>query len=491
MLGPNAARSLMPPTPTLLRSLGFVATCAIVVSNMIGQGVFLKARVMTCDVGSAGVMLVAWVVAGGLALCGALTLAELTAAIPESGGIYAFLRRAYGRAFAFAYGWMALFIGGPSATAALAVGGAIFFNLASGGVLDAFTLRHLGGTPLSVSGMQLAAIGLIAVMTLVNCAPAVVNGQIATGSAVFKIAMLVGVTVAAAAIGHAGTVPVDQTVGTASCAGVPAASRGGVAGFAAALIGALYAYQGWQSATLVAGEVKNPGRIFPLALGASVTLVIGCYVAGNIAFVHVLGAHAIANLPAGASVGVTVVETLFGPVWRVIAAGLLSASVIATLHVTILSNARIIYALAHDQAGFAFVGGLSARARVPVRALVANGIIAALLVAIGSFDTLSDYLVFNSWVFFIAAAGAVFVLRRREPGLARPYRTPAYPFVPALFIVVAVWLLVQTLVSNPRNSLIGLVIVALSLPAYLLLNRRRAAPAAPLPSGAGGGRGGR
>jgi APA family basic amino acid/polyamine antiporter len=150
----------------------------------------------------------------------------------------------------------------------------------------------------------------------------------------------------------------------------------------------------------------------------------------------------------------------------------LFASVTATLHVTLFTNARVVYALAHDWRGFGALAQVSPRARVPVNALLVNSIFAVVLVVVGSFDALSDYLVFNVWLFFVAAAGAVFVLRRREPGLRRPYRTLGYPFVPAAFIAVAAWLLIQTLVSNPRSSLIGLVIVALSFPVYFFQRGR-------------------
>ena len=466
----------MPAKLTVLRSLGLGATSSIIICNMVGQGVFLKARVMTCNVGSPVLMTTAWVVAGLLALCGALTFAELGAAIPESGGIYAFLRRAYGKPIGFAFGWMLLFVASPASTAALAAGAAIFFNLASGHALDRFTgSANLFGITFTLSGMQSAAIALLVAVTAINCAPALVNGRIATVFAVLKIAMLAAVTLAAFGLGHGALANFAASGAGGACTGVAPTTRFGLPGFAAALIGALYAYNGWHSVTLVAGEVKNPGRAFPAALGASVALVIGCYVAANVAFVYVLGPLAIASLPPGSSVGITVVETLFGPIWRTIAAAFLFASVAATLHVTILTNARVTYALAKDGLGFGILARLSARARVPVNAVLANCALAAVLVVIGSFDTLSDYLIFNIWVFFVATAGAVFVLRRREPALPRPYRTIGYPVVPAIFMAVAGWLLVQTLLSNPRNSFIGLAVVALSFPYYFWQRRRQRA----------------
>jgi APA family basic amino acid/polyamine antiporter len=461
------------PRVTVVRSLGFAATSAIVVCNMVGQGVFLKARVMTCNVGSPGVMIVAWVAAGVLALCGALTLAELGAALPESGGIYAFLRRAYGNAVGFSYGWGTLFVGGPAATASLAAGTAIFFDLASNHLLERSTWSaNVFCAVWTVTGLQLGAMLMIAGVTAVNLAPALVNGRIASAFALLKLGMLVAITFVAFALGHGTFANYAQNVTGAACTGVSAATRAGVAGFAAALVGALYAYQGWQSSSLVAGEVKDPGRVFPRSLTLSVGIVMAAYVVANVSFVYVLGPSEIASLPPGSSVGVSVVEAIFGPVWRAIAAGLLFASVAATLHVSILTTARVPYALASDGLGFGLLARLSSRARVPVNALLVNAVLAIVLVLVGTFDTLSDYLVFNAWVYYAATGAAIFVLRQREPTLERPYRTPGYPVIPAIFVLVAIWLLTQTLISSPRDSLIGLAIIGLSFPYYYWRRRR-------------------
>ncbi len=440
---------------------------------MIGQGVFLKARVMTCNVGSPGVMLGAWLVAGVLALCGALTLAELGAALPESGGMYAFLRRAYGGGVAFAYGWMLLFVGSPASIAALASGGAIFFDLFSGHALRTFDVSFaLAGVPMMIAGTQLAAIVLIAVMTAVNCAPAHFNGRLATASAALKIGMIVALTLAAFALGHGSTGHFSGSGAGGACEGVAAGSRGGVSGFAAALIGALYAYNGWHSLTLVAGEVKQPGRVLPAALIASVALVTVFYLGANAAFVYVLGPLAIANLGSTASVGVSTVEALFGPIWRSLAAVFLFASVAATLHVTIFTNARVTYAFAADVVGAGWLRRISGGGHVPVNAVLLNSLIAVVFVLSGTFDTLSNYLVFNSWLFFVAAGTAMFVLRRREPLLPRPYRSFGYPVIPALYVLAGTWLLIETAIGSPQASAIGLLILGLSVPVYFAQRRR-------------------
>jgi APA family basic amino acid/polyamine antiporter len=462
------------PVPaTTLRTLSFGAAASIAICAMIGQGVFLKARVMTCNVGTPTAMLAAWALAGLLALCGALTLGELGAAIPESGGMYAFFERAYGEAIAFAYGWMVLFIGAPASIAALAVGAALFFNVASERALDHLTSTTVvAGAHLSVTGVQLAALALVAAVTAINCAPVVVNGRLATVLAALKIAMLASVTLAAFTLARGNAAHFASSGAAGSCVGVVASLRGGAAGFAAAVIGALYAYNGFNGLTWVAGEVKNPGRTLPAALVASVSLVGFLYIAANAGFVNVLSPLSIASLAPDRPVGIAVVETLFGSTWRTIAAAFLFASVAATLHVTMLTVARVTFALARGGLGIAALARLTPRGRVPVNAVLTNSVLACVLVVAGSFDALSNYFVFNAWVFYVAAGVAVFVLRRREPGMPRPYRTFGYPAVPVAYVAVGTWLVVQTALSSPGPSLIGLAIVAVSFPAYILRRSR-------------------
>lgn len=227
-------------------------------------------------------------------------------------------------------------------------------------------------------------------------APVVVNGWIATLLAALKIAMLAGVAIAAATLGHGETAHFVQSGATGTCTGVEASLRGGSAGFAAALIGALFAYNGWNALNWVAGEVKDPGRTLPLAVIRSVALVCVLYVIANAAYVFVLGPQAIASLRPDTSVGIVAVEAVFGRTWRSIAAGFSCVSVAATLHVTILSAARVTYAFSLGALGFAPLGRLSSRGRVPVNAVLANSALACVLVLVGTFDTLSNYFIFNA-----------------------------------------------------------------------------------------------
>ncbi len=457
----------------MVRALGFTAAASLAVCNMIGQGVFLKARAMTCNVGSPGLVITAWVVAGLLALCGALTLAELGAMTPESGGPYAFLRRAFGPPLAFAYGWMMFFLGGPLSLAALAAGGAIFLNLLLGGALARFDIpfSFLGAGGV-VTGAQLAALALLAAVALVNLEPVKTNGGIATALTILKILMVAGLSLVAFTLGAGSWSHFAQSGVLGSCIGIVAAERGGAAGFGAAMVGALYAYQGWSSLTYVAGEVKDPGRTLPAALAASVLLVIGLYTLVNVAYFYVLPPAAVASVAPSSSVGIEVFGKIFGPAARGIATVALFISVMATLHVSVLTNSRITYAFARDGVFLPWLARVSAATHVPARAVVASTAVAAVLVMLGSFDVLSDFQVFNNWVFYALVAISVFVLRRKEPRAPRPYHIIGYPVVPALFVVVAVWLLVEAVVGAPARSLLGLGIIALALPVYYFASAR-------------------
>lgn len=457
---------------SVVRSLGLTASASILICNIIGQGIFLKTGVMTCELGGALPVLGVWLGAGLLSLCGALSLGELGAMMPRSGGIYVFLRRAYGPVPAFAFGWMSFWVTGPAATAALAAGAAIFLNLLSHGALAFEKTVTILGVHLTVSGLQCGALTLIALSVVANLFPVGVNGGIATILTVAKLALIAILSVAAFAFAHGSWAHYSSTASGAACAGVSAAVRHGPAAVAAAFIAALYAYQGWTIITSLGGEIKRPARVIPLALWGSVLAVVACYLVLNAGYFFALAPKAIASISPASSVAVALVDRIFGRSGEVIAAGILFVSTIAALHTTILADPRVTYALARDGVLFPALG-VTSRWHVPARAVLANGLIAAVLALLGSFETLTNYFIFNIWLFNVATIGAVFVLRRREPHAERPYRTWGYPVVPALFILVATWILVQTFLSSPLDASIGLGIVGIGIAYYAFRTAHR------------------
>jgi APA family basic amino acid/polyamine antiporter len=236
-------------------------------------------------------------------------------------------------------------------------------------------------------------------------------------------------------------------------------------GFAAALLSALYAYNGWIVITSIAGEIKRPGTTIPLALFGGVTLVVVLYVLANAAFVRVLGFAQILHLGPAASVGITSAERLFGSAWGGISSAILLFSVIATLHVVVLNYSRITYAIAQDGL---FLAPLSVLGNdgVPVRAVVATSAIALGLVLVMGFERLSDWFTFEIWLIFVIAVVGLFALRRSEPQALRPYRVSGYPFVPAAFLIVAGYILVVTAITRPLDAGLALAVTLTGPPVY-------------------------
>lgn len=461
---------------TLIRGLGLLAAISIVIGNVIGTGVFLKARVMTCNLGKPGLVIFVWIFAGILSLAGALTYAELAAMMPRAGGEYNFIKVAYGRVWSFLYGWMQMFISKTGSQAAVAVAFAIFLNDALGGSLKKvlFTTQ-LFGVEFSMSTLQLLAIGVIIIFTLLNCATVSLSGHVATVLTFVKIGLILGVGFGAfiLAQGYFSNFALINVGG--ACYDVDNAAHYGVtgytflAGFGAAMLGALWGYDGWNNLALVAGEIKEPQRNIPLALIGGTTLIILLYVFINVAYFYVLTPTQIADVSLDSSVAREVVVKFLGPAAVGLMAIGLMASSIGTLHTSILTGARVPYAMAHDGMFFKSFGKLSAKTRVPFVAIFVQSIWACLLTLSGSFDTLTNYVIFGSWIFYGLATGSVFVFRKKMPDAERPYKAWGYPVVPVLFLIVTAFLLINTIITSTKQSLIGIGLIALGLPVYFYM----------------------
>ncbi len=452
---------------TLIRGLGLVAAISIVIGNVIGTGVFLKTRVMTCNVGSPSLVITVWIAAGVLSLAGALTYAELASMIPKAGGEYIFLRDAYGPRWGFLYGWMQFFVARAGGLAAMAVAFAIFLNdLAGGSINKVLFSGNFLGTGFSFNTIQAVALGVIAMVTLINCAAVVVSGHVAAMLTAVKIGLVLVVAGGAFMLASGDWSHIAMKDVSNACADVASSARGGIVGFGAAMLGALWAYNGWNDLTLVAGEVRNPQRNIPLALIGGMTIVGALYIIVNLAYFYVLTPSEIASIPLTSSVAAEVTRRFLGPVALSFISAALLASTVGTLHVGVLTGARVPYAMARDGLFFKRLSRLSTRTHVPIGALVLQAIWAGALALSGSFDALSNYSIFGLWIFYGLTTATVFVFRRRAPELARPYRTWGYPVVPALFLIATGCLLVVTIISSPRQTLTGLILIGLGLPVY-------------------------
>ncbi|HVG30836.1 MAG TPA: amino acid permease [Pyrinomonadaceae bacterium] len=458
---------LAPENVTLVRGLGLTAATSVNIANMIGTGVFLKTRVMTCNVGTPGMVITVWIVAGLLALAGALTYAELTTMMPRAGGEYVFMREAYGRRWGFLFGWTQFFIARTGSQAALAVGFAIFLNILTGGALSGayFTLRPFGFA-IPFGHLQLVALATIAVTTLINCGAVSLSGKVSSALTFVKIALVLSVGVGAFLFATGDWGHFAQSDAGGACEGVSAAARGGVAGFGAAMLGALWAYDGWNNVAPLAGEVRDPQRNLPRAFVLGMLVVGALYIFVNLAYYYVLTPTEIAGVSAASSVATEVASRFMGATAITLIAAALMTSSFGALHTSVLASARYPYAMSRDRLFFQSLARLSPKTHVPVRALIAQGLWSGVLALSGSYDTLTDYAIFALWIFYGLTTASVFIFRRKMPDAERPYRTPGYPVIPVIFLIVTAWLLVNTLQTAPKQAFTGLGLIALGLPVY-------------------------
>ncbi len=442
---------------------------AIVIANVIGVGVFLKARVMTTALGDPGWVMAAWVAAGLLSLAGALTYAELSAMMPKAGGEFAFLSKGYGRLWGFLFGWTQMLVAKTGSQAAAAVAFGIFLNDLYGGSLsrNVASLPGLHG-PVEITLIQVVALGLILSVTLMNLASVAASGRLATLLAGIKLLLILFVSIGAFALGDGSWTHFQET--NPSAIVTPQVSF--ASGFAAAMLAALWAYDGWNSATMVAGEVAHPQRNLPRALIGGTLGVMALYLLVNAAYFYVLTPAEVAGIPAHSSVAKEVVTRFMGAGAAALMTLALLASSLGTIHTSVLTGARVPYAMAREGLWARYFGVVSVGSAIPRRALIFQGLWAAGLALSGSFDNLTDYVVFSSWIFYGMAGATVFILRRREPATQRPYRVWGYPWVPAAFLLTIVWLMFQTLKDGATSALVGLGIVASGVPVYWCFFRK-------------------
>jgi APA family basic amino acid/polyamine antiporter len=458
----TSSSSASPEPLTLVRGLGLLAATAIVVGDVIGTGVFLKARVMTCNVGTPGLLIGVWVVGGLLSLAGALTYAELAALMPRAGGEYVFVRDAYGPMWGFLYGWTRFFVASTGGMAGLAAGFAIFLNVVTGGALQARPML-----------LPIVASAAIVLVTAINCAAVQVSGRIASAMAALKVSVVAGVGIGAFLLARGDWAHFALSAAGSACDGVAASARGGVAGFGAAMMGAMWSYNGWNEVTYVAGEVKDPQRNLPRAIIGGLGIIATLYLVVNLAYVYVLTPSEIAGVPGSSAVATEVVTRFLGPRSAGLMAAALAMAVFGSLQVVTLVYARIPYAMACDGLLFSRLARISRHTRVPVTALVVQAVWAIVLVFSGSYDALTDYAIFAVLIFVALSTASVFVFRRRLPDAPRAYRTVGYPFVPVVFLLVAGWLIVNTFIATPGRALAGVGLMLAGLPFYWYWARQR------------------
>ncbi|MBI1901432.1 MAG: amino acid permease [Planctomycetia bacterium] len=524
-----AATGPAPAQPSLLRALGLYAAVAVVVGNVIGSGIFLKPGRIAADGGEVWLILSAWVFGGVLCLLGALCYAELAAMLPRAGGEYVFLREAYGRPLAFLFGWNDFLFGKPASIGALSM--AFVGSLAAAVGVQKLTgaTSAMGAVSVDVL-LAVVAVLLIAAMAVVNVLGVVWGGVVQTVTTVVKAGGVALIALAPFVLllftgqgieweNYASHRTPASATGTQTATSTPAqpsasatnpggannpsgaAQSASPVGFAArfglVLLAVMWAYNGWNGIGPVAEEIRDPGRNIPIALLAGVAILIALYVAANVAYHGVLSVDELAA--AGDNGASATARALIGPVGAAIVAGIIMCSTFGAINSNLLLGPRVPFAMGRDGVFFRQLGRVHPNFRTPAVSIVVQAAMAAGLVIVSAllkvvlrgvdakaikwqrlsdivstiqtdsiFTILTNFVIFAASIFYLLGVAAVLVLRYKNPGAHRPYRTFGYPVVPVLFIFVYVWFLMQIYLERPFESLAGFVLIGLGLPVYFL-----------------------
>jgi APA family basic amino acid/polyamine antiporter len=430
----------------LKRQIGLATAAALVVGEVVGVGIFLTPAQMTKAVGSPFWVLAVWLVAGLMALCGALCFGELAARRPEAGGGYVYLRDAYGEPLAFLYGWMGLLVIDPGLTATLAVGAATYVRYALG-------LSNPVTTALAVS--------LIVVIAAVNVRGVRLGGWLVRWLTVLKLAVLLFIVlwVFGLRLGDWGhfTPFVAQREGSLPLVGA----------LAVAFVSAFFSFGGWWDLSKLGGEVRDPARTLPRAYTYGLAVVAAVYILTSAAFVYLVPAERITS---GEAFAAQAGEALFGRTGAFVFTFVVVVAVVGSLASFTMAAPRVYFAMARDRVFLPSVARLHPRFDTPARAIIIQAALAALLVLFGNFNDIIAYFFFAAVLFIAVAVAGLFVLRRNSPPAS--FMTPLYPTTPILFLLLSALLLFLLASQSPRQAFLGVGVVALGLPFYYLVFRR-------------------
>lgn len=433
-------------TADLPRTLTFFDGAALLVGSVIGSGIFVVPSLIAQRVPEPGLVIAIWIFSGVLVLCGALTLAELGAMLPHSGGLYVYMREAYGPFWAFLYGWTIMLVAIPSSIAALT---------------SVFLLYLKLFVPLTLAAEKGIGIGVLLGLGLVNARGAKQGAGVQNTFTILKVAGLVGL-IALAVLTRRGDaanlLPVlpDQF------------SPGLLTAIGLAMISTLFAYDGWQFVSLLAGEIRDPGRNVPRSIIVGVLVVIALYVSANLAYIYVLGQPRIATAE---RVAADAMREMIGPVGATLIAGVILCSTFGAISANVLAGPRVLFAMGRDGLLFAQLARIHPRYETPATAIWALAIWSAVLTLTGGYEHLITMSGFANWIFFTMIVLSVIVPRRRHPEWARPYRVTGYPLTVIVFVLVSSVFVLNTLVEAPRSSLLGLALLLVGVPFYMRSRR--------------------
>jgi len=412
---------------------------------VIGSGIFFKPSIVFRNAGSPTLGILAWVAGGIITMASGLTIAEIAAAIPKTGGIFVYLKELYGEKWAFLFGWVQTVIYVPGSAAALAI---------------VLATQATNFVPMSELSQKLFAILMMFIITIANVVSTKLASKIQFVSTVAKLIPIFII------------ITLGLIKGTAHSFSLPVGTTSAGAGFGAAMLGTLWAYDGWIGVSNIAGELKNPKKDIPKSIIFGVSIIITVYVLFNLAVINIIPITAVINSNKVASEAATILFGKSGSIF--ITVGIL-ISIFGALNGYLMTGVRIPFAMAQDKLlpFDKFLGKVNDKYQTPLNAFIFEAVLATLYVFSGSFDTLTDLVVFVLWIFFTMAVAGIFILRTKHKDLDRPYKVPFYPIVPLIGIIGGIYILLSTLMTNTSNALTGLAITLIGLPVYWYIKRKK------------------
>ncbi|MFT5873653.1 MAG: APA family basic amino acid/polyamine antiporter [Clostridium sp.] len=429
----------------LKKEIGLPEAITIVVGMVIGSGIFFKPSIVFRNAGSPLLGILAWIAGGIVTMASALTIAEIAAAIPKSGGIFIYLKELYGEKWAFLFGWVQTVIYVPGASAALAI---------------ILATQATNFVPMTSIEQKLFAVFMIIIITTANVISTKLGSKIQFVATIAKLIPLIII------------VALGLIKGTAHSFSMPLGDMTAGAGFGAAMLGTLWAYDGWVGVVNIAGELKNPKKDIPKSIILGLTVIMIVYVLFNLAIIKIVPITAVIASNKVASDAATVLFGKSGSLF--ITAGIL-ISIFGALNGYLMTGVRIPFAMAQDKLlpFHGFLGKVNEKYTTPLNAFIFEAILASLYAFSGSFNKLTDLVIFVLWIFFIMAVAGIFILRTKHKDLDRPYKVPFYPIVPFIGIIGGIYILVSTLLTDTTNALTGLAITLIGLPVYWYITKEK------------------